>query len=110
VNSLLRANTHWATGVVQRRKDSRRDPLKRQSLNLGDTSMDSAVPQAAAVGSPLRSASPRKGLTEANSVVVRLSLSPETIGLVPFPRGRAKPPMHLLRVVWERNRGRFTRT
>jgi hypothetical protein len=65
--------------------------------------MDSAVPQAAAIGSPLRSASPCKGLSEANSVVVRLSLSPETIGLVPFPRGRAKPPIHFLRVVWERN-------
>jgi hypothetical protein len=102
--------SHWATGVVQRRKDSRRDPLKRQSLNLGDASMDSAVPQAAAIGSPLRSASPCKGLSEANSVVVRLSLSPETIGLVPFPRGRAKPPIHFLRVVWERNGGRFART
>jgi hypothetical protein len=97
------------TGAVQRRKDSRRDPLEQQNLNLGDTSMDSAVPQAAAIGSLRRPACPCKGLSEADSVVVRVSVSPETISLAPFPRGRAKQPILLLRVVWERNGGRFAR-
>ena len=44
-----RANSS-VTGAVQRRKDSRPDPPKRQSLNAGDTSTDSALPQAAAIG------------------------------------------------------------
>ena len=80
-HSLPHANSSLTTGVVQRRKDFRRDPLKPQSLNLGDTSTDSAVPQAAATGPLLRSASPCKGLSEANSVVVRVSASPEMISL-----------------------------
>jgi len=72
--------------------------------------MDSAAPQAAAIGSVLRLGSLCKGLSEANSVVVRVSLSPETISLAPSPRDRAKPPIHPLRVVSERNGGRFART
>jgi hypothetical protein len=72
--------------------------------------MDSAAPQAAAIGSLLRRGFLCKGLSEANSVAVRVSLSLETIGLAPFPRGRAKPPTHLLRVVWERTAARFART
>jgi hypothetical protein len=72
--------------------------------------MDSAAPQVAAIGALLCLGSPCKGLSEANSVVVRVFLSPETISLAPFPLGRAKPPIHPLRVVWERNRGRFART
>jgi hypothetical protein len=38
-----------ATGVGQRRKDSPRGPPEQQSLNLDDTSMDSAVPRVAAI-------------------------------------------------------------
>jgi hypothetical protein len=72
--------------------------------------MGSAVPQAAAIDSLLRSASPCKGLSGANSVVVLVSLSPETISSAPFPRDRATPPIHLLQGVWERNGGRFART
>ena len=72
--------------------------------------MDSAAPQVAAIGLLLRSAYRCKGLSEASSVVARVSASPETISSAPFPRGRAKRPIHLLRVVWERNRGRLART
>jgi hypothetical protein len=56
--------------------------------------MDSAAPQAASIGSLLRPAYPCKGLDEANYVVLRVSLSPETISSAPFPQGRAKPPIH----------------
>jgi hypothetical protein len=72
--------------------------------------MDSAAPQAASIGSLRRLAYPCKGLDEANYVVLRVSLSPETISSAPFPQGRAKPPIHLWPVVWERNGGRFART
>ena len=95
--------THWATGAVQHRKDFRRDPLKRQSRSLADTAMDSAAPRAVATGSLLRLGSPCKGLSEANPVVVRVFLSPERISLAPFPRGRAKLPIHPLRIVLGRN-------
>ena len=60
---------------VQHRRDSRRDPLRPRSRNLGDISMDSAAPQAASIGSLLRPAYPYKGRDEANYVVMRVSLS-----------------------------------
>jgi hypothetical protein len=72
--------------------------------------MDNAVPQAAAIGPLLRPAAPCKDLSEADSVVVRVFASPETISSAPFPQGRAKRPIHLLPVVWERNGGRLART
>jgi hypothetical protein len=97
-------------GSAQRRKDSRRGPLEQQSLNRGDTSMGSAVPQIAAIGLLLRLASRCKGLSESNSVVARASAWPETINSALFHRDRAKRPIHLLRVAWGRNQGRFART
>jgi hypothetical protein len=47
--------------------------------------MDNAVPQAAVIGSLLRPGSPCKGLSEADSVVLRVFASPETISSAPFP-------------------------
>jgi hypothetical protein len=105
-----REQAQRARGAVRCRKDSRRDPLRRQSLNPGDTSMDNAVPQAAAIDSLLRSASPCKGLSGSNSAVVVVFLLPGKISSAPSPRGRIKPPIHLLQGFWERNGGRFART
>jgi hypothetical protein len=98
-----------AKAVVPRRKDCRRGPPKRRNQNGGDTSTDSAAPQAVAVGSLLPPAPWGKGPSASNSAVVGVSPAVGTTGSALFRLGRAGPPIRLLRAVWERSGARFAR-
>jgi len=71
--------------------------------------MDSASPQAVAVGSLLPPALSCKGLSASNSAVVGVSSVVGTTGSALFLPGRGGPPIRLLRAVWERSGARFAR-
>jgi hypothetical protein len=109
-SSLTQANKLCRTNaVVPRRKDCRRGPPKRRNQNRGDTSMDSAAPQAVAVGSLLPPVPSCKGLSASNSAVVGVSPAVGRTGSALFRLGHAGPPIRLLRAVWERSGARFAR-
>ena len=87
-------------GAVQRKKDSRRDLLTPRSRNLGGTSMDSALPQVAAIVLRLRPACLCTGPSASNSGEVGVSPAAEMISSAPFRLGPARPPTHLLPLAW----------